>query len=137
MDRRISDMKDDEERVQKTIVGETTKIKGDFISDDDIVLHGKFEGKLKSKSLLFVKRNGKIKGEVRAGNMILAGEVEGEIAVSNKIEVRKNARFTGSVKCDRIAIEEGAFFQGDVNKEDGKEVTPTYFKEKRKDVLKE
>jgi cytoskeletal protein CcmA (bactofilin family) len=65
--------------------------------------------------------------------MIIEGNVEGEIVVQNKIELRASGYFNGTLVCKQIAIEEGAFFQGGVNMEDGREVSPTYFKEKRKD----
>lgn len=136
MDRRITDRITNSENIQKTIIDENTKIKGDFTADDDVTMGGNFDGTMKLNSLLLVGRSGKTKGKINAENMIVEGEVEGEVIVQNKIEIRASGRFKGNVICKRIAIEEGAFFRGDVNMDNGLEITPTYFKEKRKDLKK-
>lgn len=118
----------------KTIIGESTKVKGDITGDCDVILQGKFNGKMNLDSLLFVNKTGNVKGKVKTENMIVEGTVEGEIVVQDKIEVRDSGRFNGDLFCKQIAIEEGAFFQGKINMNDGQEVSPTYFKEKRNDL---
>ncbi len=134
LDRRITDKMNNDENALKAIISENTKIKGNMTGNEDVILHGKFNGKMNLNSLLIVKRTGSIKGKVNAVNMIIEGEVEGEIDVQNKIEVRASGRFNGELICKQIAIEEGAFFQGNISMESGQEVSPTYFKEKRKDL---
>ena len=136
MDRRITDRITNGGNDQKTIINENTRIKGELTSDDGVIICGRFDGKMKSNSLLMVGKNGEMKGEIKAENMIIEGEVEGEVVVRNKIEVRSSGRFKGNVACKQIAIEEGALFRGDVNMDNGREITPTYFKEKRKELLK-
>ena len=133
-DRRISDGIDSNDNGLRTVIGEKTEIKGNLTDENDVILHGKFNGDMNLNSLLFVKKNGDLKGNVKTANMIVEGEVNGEITVQNKIEVRTPGRFNGTLICKQIAIEEGAFFQGNVNMENGDKVSPTYFKEKRKDL---
>lgn len=137
MDRRITDRTEGEEHARQTIISDNTNIKGDFTANDDVILHGDFDGTMNLDALLVVKKNGKMKGKINTRDMIIEGEVEGAIVVQNKIEVRADGRFRGNVTCKQIAIEENAFFKGDVNMDDGQQVTPTYFKEKRQDVLDE
>ena len=134
LDRRITDKIDNNENALKAIISENTRIKGNMTGNEDIILHGKFNGNMNLNSLLFVKGTGNIKGQVKAANMIIEGEVDGEIVVQNKIEVRANGRFNGELICKQIAIEEGAFFKGNINMDNGLHVSPTYFKEKRKDL---
>jgi cytoskeletal protein CcmA (bactofilin family) len=136
LDRRITDRITNGSNVRETIINENTRIKGNFTADDDVTMRGNFDGTMKLNSLLFVGRSGKMKGKIFVENMIVEGEVEGEVAVQNKIEVRTSGCFKGKVRCKQIAIEEGAFFKGDVNPDQGSDVTPVYFKEKRKDLLK-
>lgn len=136
MDRRITDRITNGSDVRETIINENTKVTGDFSADDDVRMRGNFDGTMKLNSLLFVGGSGKLKGKINVENMIVEGEVEGEVVVRNKIEIRAGGRFKGNVICKQIAIEEGAFFKGDVNPDDGRDVTPTYFKEKRKDLKK-
>jgi cytoskeletal protein CcmA (bactofilin family) len=134
LDRRITDKMDHDENALKAIISENTTIKGNMTGNEEVILHGKFNGKMNLNSLLFVKITGNLKGMVKTENMIIEGEVEGEIVVQNKIEVRASGRFNGELICKQIAIEEGAFFQGNISMESGQEVSPTYFKEKRKEL---
>lgn len=134
-ERRIADKIDRNENALKTTIGENTEIIGDMTEDNDVVLQGKFNGKMSLNALLFVKSTGCIKGSVKTENMILEGEVEGDIVVRDKIEVRASGRFNGKLICKQIAIEEGAFFQGNISMDDGQKVSPTYFKEKRKEQV--
>jgi cytoskeletal protein CcmA (bactofilin family) len=134
LDRRITDKMDNDENALKAIISENTRIKGNMTGNEDIILHGKFNGNMNLNSLLFVKETGNIKGQVKAENVIIEGEVDGEIVVQNKIEVRASGRFNGELICKQIAIEEGAFFKGNINMDNGQHVSPTYFKEKRKDL---
>jgi cytoskeletal protein CcmA (bactofilin family) len=120
----------------KTTISENTMIKGDFNAEEEVLYYGQFNGKMKLNSLLVVKETGKIKGKLKVENMIVEGEVNGEIEVQQKIEVRTSGRFQGKVICKQIAIEEGAFFQGDINMDDGKQLEPIIFKEKREELLK-
>lgn len=120
----------------KTVIMAKTRISGEIVGQDEFYFEGEFEGKIKLDSLLFLKKSGKIKGNVEAENIVVEGELEGDVIARNKIEVRAAASFNGTVMCKHIAIEEGAFFQGEVKMKDGKKADPTYFKEKRKDQLK-
>jgi cytoskeletal protein CcmA (bactofilin family) len=125
---------DNDRNTLKTIIGESTKVKGNITGDCDVILQGKFNGKMNLDSLLFVNKTGNVKGKVKTENMIVEGTINGEIVVQDKIEVRDSGRFNGNLCCKQIAIEEGAFFQGNINMNDGQKGTPTYFKEKRKDL---
>ena len=133
-DRRLSDTMNSDVDGLNTTIGEHTQIKGNITEENDVILYGKFDGEMNLNSMLFVKRSGDLKGKVKTDNMIIEGEVDAEIVVKNKIEIRANGRFNGQLTCKQIAIEEGAFFQGSVIMEDGQSVSPTYFKEKRKEL---
>ena len=131
MDRRMTDKMEEQLSNSKTVIGESTSIKGDLSGQEDVFYSGQFDGKMKLNSLLMVKKSGKVKGKLKLDDIVVEGEVEGEVVVKNKVEIRASGRFKGNVICSQIAIEEGAFFQGDVNMKDGLEIQPTIFKEKR------
>jgi cytoskeletal protein CcmA (bactofilin family) len=120
--------------VQKTYINSTTKIKGEVKGSHELLLDGELDGKIKLKSLLHIGKDGRVKGEVVADNIIVEGKLEGKIEAKNKIEIRSNANSTGNIICRQIAIADGAFFQGNVEMESGKDLEPTFFKEKRGDL---
>ena len=134
LDKRITDNIKEAESDLRTVIVAGTKVKGEVTGGNELFLEGEFDGDIKLDSLLLLRQGGKLKGKVETENIIIEGEMEGEIIAKNKIEVRTTGNFKGSIICRRIAIEEGAFFQGKVTMEDGTNITPTVFKEKRKDL---
>ena len=54
---------------------------------------------------------------------LVLGAVTGNLTASDRVEVRSEGSLTGDVSCQRISIEDGAFFKGgiDVRKPVGKE----------------
>jgi len=133
MDRRIIDQIDGSTSYP-SVIGEKTKIKGSINGEHDLIFEGNFEGEIKLSAMLFLKRDGVIKGKVEVDGLIIEGKVEGDVMVNDKVEVRASGHFEGEIVCQKIAIDEGAFFQGNIKMLDGQKIAPTYFKEKRKDL---
>lgn len=133
-DKRITDEKSEDDL--KTIIKAGTKVKGNISGSNEVYIEGELQGNVKLDSLLFLGKNAKLKGKVETNNVVIEGKMEGDIFAKNMIEMRATANFKGQVICKRIAIEEGAYFQGEVRMEDGQKLTPLYFNEKRKDLKK-
>ncbi len=133
-DKRITDEKCEDDL--KTIIKAGTKIKGDISGSNEVYIEGELQGNVKLDTLLFLGKNAKLKGKVEANNVVIEGKLEGDIFAKNMIELRATANFNGQVICKRIAIEEGAYFHGEVKMDDGQNLTPMYFNEKRKDLKK-
>jgi len=130
----MSDQLNNEGTGLRTVIIEKTRISGDIIGSDELVFSGELTGSVKLGSFLYLKRGGKIDGTVEADNIVIEGELTGNVVVNKKIEIRAHGVFNGNIVCKQIAIEEGAFFQGEVKMVDGQEVKPIYFKEKRKEL---
>jgi cytoskeletal protein CcmA (bactofilin family) len=118
----------------KTFINSSTKIIGEVHGSQEFFLEGELDGKVKLDSLLIVGENGRLKGKIEATDIVVEGKVDGEVVAKNKIEVRHTGNFKGNITCKQIAIADGAFFQGNVKMEDGSEVAPARFKEKREDL---
>lgn len=136
-EKRMSDQINNGNSNGSSLISHNTKIVGEIRGDKELIFSGQFEGKINLTSFLFLKSDGKIKGTIEADNIVVEGNIEGDIVARQKIEIRARGVFNGNVVCKQIAIEEGAFFQGEVRMDDGSEVMPHYFKEKRKDLQKD
>jgi cytoskeletal protein CcmA (bactofilin family) len=130
--KRICDSFADPE-TKSTILG-TTRITGNISGSGDLVLDGELQGDITIAGLLFISEKGTVEGKVSSGNMILAGHVRGRIMVKERIEIRSSGRLEGKIVCQKIAIAEGAFLDGEVHTQKGKPLAPDYFTEKRKDL---
>jgi len=120
---------------QKNVITPSTIINGEIQGQGDLNLEGQFIGNISIKGLLFIGKAGSFKGEATAENMILEGRVEGMIKVTAKIEIRFSGSLQGNIFCQKIAIAEGAFIDGEIRTRKGKSLAPEYFEEKRKGLL--
>jgi cytoskeletal protein CcmA (bactofilin family) len=94
-------------------IGKSVVIKGEISGNEDIYVDGQVEGSLQFLgNSLTVGPNGRIHASVAAKNVTVGGSLEGNIQASERTEMRKTAVVNGDVQTRRIAIEEGAFFKG-------------------------
>ncbi|MFY9562296.1 MAG: polymer-forming cytoskeletal protein [Terriglobales bacterium] len=106
-------------------IGKSVVIKGELTGSEDLYVDGHVEGSIElHNNSLIVGPNGNIKATVRAKGVVIQGKVDGTISASERVELRKSAVVNGDVSSQRIAIEEGASFQGkiDIQREPGKAV---------------
>jgi cytoskeletal protein CcmA (bactofilin family) len=45
----------------------------------------------------------------------VAGKLEGDISASDRVDLKQSAIVTGNIATQRISIDEGAYFKGNVN----------------------
>ena len=133
MDRRVTDQLNGSNSYY-SVIGEKTKIRGSIEGNHDLIFEGQFEGEIKLNAMLIIKQDAVIKGNVEVDSLIIEGQADGDVLVHQMVEVRTSGHFEGEIVCQKIAIEEGAFFQGNVKMQDGQKITPIYFKEKRKEL---
>jgi cytoskeletal protein CcmA (bactofilin family) len=96
-------------------LGPTLAFQGELTGQEDLVLQGKFQGKLNLPgSNLLVAEQGKIEAEIRIKNVTIRGEVAGNIHASGRVVIEKTGRMKGDLDASRISIEDGAQFKGTV-----------------------
>jgi cytoskeletal protein CcmA (bactofilin family) len=104
-------------------IGKSVVVKGDLSGSEDLYVDGNVEGSIELRNnSLTIGPNGKIKATVTAKTVVIMGKIEGAVTASDRIELKKSAIVNGDLTTQRIAIEEGAAFQGkvDIQREAGK-----------------
>ncbi|RLB99855.1 MAG: hypothetical protein DRH90_19620 [Deltaproteobacteria bacterium] len=100
---------------KNTIIGEKISIEGNIRSEENLTIEGFMKGNVKIEKHSFgVGSKGRFEGEIRANNVLISGLLHGKVNATGKVEITKNADFYGAIKADSIAIEEGAFFKGEI-----------------------
>jgi cytoskeletal protein CcmA (bactofilin family) len=96
------------------------KIVGDVICDEELVVDGELDGKLDLKGRLTIGPESKVKGNIRAKEVIVFGSVRGNVEAEERIALRAGATIVGDIKTAGIIIEDGAYFKGgiDISKTD-------------------
>jgi cytoskeletal protein CcmA (bactofilin family) len=96
------------------VIGSGSKLIGDLISDEDVMLDGQVEGKIRAERMVTVGSGGEVEGDVQARSVIVGGKVRGQILASERAELSSTAVVHGSVQAPKIIIAEGAHLQGNV-----------------------
>ena len=96
-----------------TLLGATIDIKAEITGEEDLVIEGKFRGRIDLKNNdLTVENNADVDAEIQARNIIIKGRVKGNIHASGKVYIEKEGQMVGDIAAARISIVEGAQFKG-------------------------
>ena len=95
-----------------SIVGELTKLKGDFEIDGVLRIDGAFEGSIKGNTQVLIGEQGKAVMDLDADEIIIGGKVEGKIKVRGNVKMLASGYLKGEVTAKHIIIEPGAYFSG-------------------------
>src|SRR5438270_9078242 len=97
---------------QKAIIGASMHIKGEIRSDEELVVDGEVEGVVESGSSITIGRNGKVRANIRAREVVIFGSVKGNIEALEKLAIREQGSLVGDIKTATISIDDGAYFKG-------------------------
>ncbi len=97
-------------------IGKSVIIKGELSGSEDLYVDGQVEGSIElSGNRLIIGPHGQVRANVNAKGVIVQGKLEGNIRTSERAELTKSAVVTGDIVTQRVAIEEGAYFNGKVD----------------------
>jgi len=94
------------------VIGARTRIVGEVSGDEDVLVEGYVEGKVRIQRDLRIGAGGVVKATVEARSVIISGELNGDCNASGRVEIQATGRLTGNVRAPRLAIAEGAVFRG-------------------------
>lgn len=98
-----------------TLIGQTTKLKGDLQYSGAMYVDGSIEGSLiaeNENANLTISETGRVNGTIKAGNIVINGNIEGDVTASGKIEVASKARINGNIYYNNIEMEAGSQVNG-------------------------
>ena len=100
---------------QPAAIGSSMRIKGDIRTNEELLIDGEVEGLVESHSILTVGRNGKVRANIKAREVIVFGKVQGNVDVVEKIAIREQGSLVGDIKTAGISIDDGAYFKGSID----------------------
>jgi len=104
----------------ETIVGNDTRIAGQVSVKGTIRIDGTVEGDVQADWVV-VGETGKILGNTRTRGMVVGGSVEGNIEATESVELREKGTMVGEIRAPKLAISEGAVFDGRARMKDDAE----------------
>jgi cytoskeletal protein CcmA (bactofilin family) len=91
-----------------------TLVKGDVKSETDIRVDGVIEGRLDCDAKVVIGPTGHVQGSVTCRDAVIEGRVEGNVLVTDLLNLRKTAQLTGDIDTNKLIVEAGAIFAGNV-----------------------
>ncbi|MEM7082388.1 MAG: polymer-forming cytoskeletal protein [Pseudomonadota bacterium] len=99
---------------QTTIIGEGVHVAGTISGTGSFVVCGVVESDCDLDGPVTLAKEGQWKGTIRASEVVIAGQVEGDVRTDGMIEVASTAHVRGSLIGRKIAVDEGAVIEGEM-----------------------
>jgi cytoskeletal protein CcmA (bactofilin family) len=97
-----------------TVIGPQAVVVGEISGDEDLLVEGRLEGKVRTDRKVTIGGTGDVRGDVLARSVVVAGKVEGQILAQERAELLASAEVKGSIQAPKVVIAEGAKLQGNV-----------------------
>ncbi|HKF22151.1 MAG TPA: polymer-forming cytoskeletal protein [Candidatus Angelobacter sp.] len=110
---------------EQATIGKSLVIKGEVSGSEALYIDGRVEGTINLPGhRVTVGRNGQVQANINAREVVILGKVKGNVTASDRAEIRNEGSLSGDVVCQRICIEDGAYFKGgiDIRKTGAKEM---------------
>ena len=97
-------------------IGRHVIIDGEVSSDEDLAIEGSVTGIVFVRgATLSIEESARVNADLRAARVLVHGRVHGAISASERIELGSSSSVEGSLSAERIAIADGAVFDGHVD----------------------
>lgn len=108
--------KNSRKEVAPSIITRDVNVLGNIVSEGNIDFDGTLNGNIRC-SILTIRANGHIKGEVVADTVIVYGKIKGLIRAKH-VQLCASCNVEGIVMHETISIEDGAFIDGKCKRTD-------------------
>ena len=101
-----------------SVIAQGMRIVGDIECAGVLKIEGVVEGTIRGPRQLLLGRQGEVKGDVHAREVVLGGRVQGTVIADERIEIQGTALVTGDVHTKSIVVLEGGKINGAVRMDD-------------------
>jgi len=99
-------------------LGKDIEFEGKFSFTGAVRIDGKVSGEISSSGTLIIGESAIVKSQIHVADVIINGDVHGDIWAVNKIKIGVPGKLFGNIQTPKLAIEEGAIFEGNCNMSD-------------------
>lgn len=101
---------------EQASVGKSLVIKGEVTGSESLYIDGRVEGSINLPgNRVTVGRNGVVSADITAREVVVLGKVHGNLTATDRVDIRSEGSLIGDVVCQRISIEDGAYFKGGID----------------------
>ena len=95
-----------------TVIGKDAVVKGELTSENDMLIEGRVEGKIRGAHRVVIGESGNVQAQVQARVVSVRGEVHGDCKATKKVEITATGKVFGNISAEAIVVAEGATFRG-------------------------
>ena len=111
------------------VIGPGIQIKGNITGDENLLVEGKVDGKIKLASHeVDIGEGGKVNADITAKVIRIAGEVRGDLKGTEKVVISRSGNVHGNIVAPRMTLEDGAIFKGSIDMDPGETTKPAVAK---------
>jgi cytoskeletal protein CcmA (bactofilin family) len=110
------DKRRDSDRIDgMSLFGRTLLVRGEVRTGEDLTIEGRVEGPVLAEGAAIVLGpSASVTGDVIARDITVFGRIDGQLVATEIVDLRAGAEVTGQVVTQRLAINDGALFNGRV-----------------------
>jgi len=97
------------------VLGPRDSLVGRLTTEGDVRIQGTLEGELVAAGDVSIEDKATVKASVEGRNVTLRGELEGDLVAKDRLLLAGSGSIQGNVRVRRLAIEDGATLNGNVN----------------------
>jgi cytoskeletal protein CcmA (bactofilin family) len=95
-----------------SFIGAHSILEGAMHSERSVRVDGRLRGQIEVEGDLVVGRQGKVKGDIKAGSVAVAGHVVGDVSVDHHLEISDAGLLVGDLEAPTISVAEGGILEG-------------------------
>lgn len=119
------------------VIGPGIHINGDISGDENLLVEGKVEGKIRlASNHVEIGQSGQVKADITAKVIKIAGQVRGDLNGTEKVLISRTGNVHGNITAPRMTLEDGAIFKGSIDMDPGETAQPVVAKPVKKAVPK-
>jgi cytoskeletal protein CcmA (bactofilin family) len=102
--------------MEASMAGESLRIKGEIIANEDLRFEGEIEGTISvPEHTLVVGRTARVSADVHAKSIVVAGSLMGSAVARERCEVQEAATLEGTIESPKLLVKEGAVLTATVS----------------------
>lgn len=107
--------KDENRKKNLTVLGQETEFDGVLEFTDNLIITGKFIGKIEATGDLIVDRSAICDVDsIKVNSAVISGKVNGKITAFERVEMCSGSKIKGDVETGRIRVSDDVDFEGQV-----------------------
>jgi cytoskeletal protein CcmA (bactofilin family) len=100
-------------------LGPRDSLEGRLVMEGDLQVFGTVHGELRVSGDISLEEGSIVQASLHANNVSIRGNLEGEIAANGRLLIAGSGGVTGNAKVARLAVEDGATFNGNITMQPG------------------